>query len=396
MVLTEKPGEWPPWVVAPVPLVLAATAGWIWSRTAGDAAWGWATTASLLALALADGALFASLPRRGLSFGPAQTPFLGLSAARWLLALIAAAVVEFTTAGGAWTALAWGAPTMIQVLVLALTAYGTLTAPFRVQITSLELPTAKLPNPASPLRIVQLSDLHIERLTRRELDLPELVVGLAPDLIVLTGDFLNTSYNRDSRALADLRWLLNQLDAPLGLYAIWGTRHVDLPEVLRPVLEETGVTVLENRAVPLAAGPRRLWLLGLDCTRDLAADGALLRAMLADVPAGDFRLLLYHTPDLMPQASAAGVDLYLAGHTHGGQWRVPGLGAILTSSRFWKRYEAGHYREGETDLYVSRGLGMEGFGAPRARFFCPPEVVVATLLGTGKGMGESGKGAPSP
>jgi predicted MPP superfamily phosphohydrolase len=79
------------------------------------------------------------------------------------------------------------------------------------------------------------------------------------------------------------------------------------------------------------------------------------------------------------------VDLFLAGHTHGGQWRLPGFGAILTSSRFWKRYEGGAYREGGTQLYVSRGIGMEGFGAPRARFFCPPEVVAISLGGTGNG-----------
>ena len=81
----------------------------------------------------------------------------------------------------------------------------------------------------------------------------------------------------------------------------------------------------------------------------------------------------------MPAVAHLGVDGYLAGHTHGGQWRVPGFGALVTSSRFGKRYEAGLYRERRTRLYVSRGLGMEGFGTPRARLFCPPEVVVLDL-----------------
>ena len=66
--------------------------------------------------------------------------------------------------------------------------------------------------------------------------------------------------------------------------------------------------------------------------------------------------------------------------------KTPGFGAILTSSRYWKRYEGGHYHQGTTHLYVSRGLGMEGFGAPRARFFCPPEVVSITICGAGKGQ----------
>jgi predicted MPP superfamily phosphohydrolase len=125
--------------------------------------------------------------------------------------------------------------------------------------------------------------------------------------------------------------------------------------------------------------------MGLNCTRDLAIDGGQLRALLDQAPPGALTLLLYHTPDLMPQAALLGVDLYLAGHTHGGQWRLPGFGAILTSSKFWKRYEAGYYCEGATQLYVSRGLGLEGFGTPRARFFCPPEVVLFTLSGTGGG-----------
>jgi predicted MPP superfamily phosphohydrolase len=373
LVLTEKPGDWSPWAVAPVPLVLAAFAGWIWYRAGGHAAWAWATAASLLVLALADVLLFLSLPRHKLSFGPIQTPLLGLALVRWALALLAAAVA------GSRPALVWWVATTVQGLLWILMAYGTRVEPFRLQVTHLEVPSRKLGNPGSPLRIVQLSDLHVERLTRRERSLPRLVAGLAPDLIVLTGDFLNTSYSRDERALADLRWLLAQLQAPAGIYAVWGTHHVDLPEVLRPILQEAGVIVLEDRAVPVAAAGHRLWLLGLNCSRDLVADGAKLRALLAQVPGDALRLLLYHTPDLMPQAAAAGVDLYLAGHTHGGQWRVPGLGAILTSSRFWKRYEAGHYQQGNTHLYVSRGLGMEGFGAPRARFFCPPEIVSVTL-----------------
>ncbi len=377
LVLTEKPGKWPPWAVAPVPLILAVVAGWVWARAGGHAAWGWATAASLAFLNLVDWILFFSLPRAKLSFGPAQTPILGLALARCILALSAAAVA------GSRPALAWSVATAAQVLLWALMAHGTLVEPFRVQITRLEMPSPKLGNPGPPLRIVQLSDFHVERLTRRERSLPRLVAGLAPDLIVLTGDFLSTSYSDDGRALADLRWLLAQLHAAAGLYAVWGTGHVDLPEVLRPVLEEAGVIVLEDHAVPVAAAGHRLWLLGLNCSRDLAADGARLRRLLANVPEDAFRLLLYHTPDLMPQAAEAGVELYLAGHTHGGQWRVPGLGAILTSSRFWKRYEAGHYLHGDTHLYVSRGLGMEGFGAPRARFFCPPEIVSITLRGLG-------------
>ena len=78
-------------------------------------------------------------------------------------------------------------------------------------------------------------------------------------------------------------------------------------------------------------------------------------------------------------AASLGVDLYLCGHTHGGQIRAPLYGALATSSRWGKRYEMGLYRERGTTLYVSRGLGVEGLGAPRARFLAPPEIVLWEL-----------------
>jgi predicted MPP superfamily phosphohydrolase len=370
LLLTEKPAGWAPWQIAPISLGLAAVAGLIWARVTGEPAWGWATALSLLAFALLDWGLLASLPRRGFSFGAVQPPFLASSVLRWMISLLALPLAA------SWPQPAAIGLACVQILIWVLGAYGTMIEPFRLQGTHVAVPTLKLANPGVPLCIVQLSDLHLERLTRRDRALPDLVARLAPDLLVLTGDFLSTSYNADPQALDDLRALLAQFHAPYGIYAIWGTVEVDLPELLRPVLQDLGIVVLHDEAIEVEVGDAILWLMGPACSRDLVADGEMLRDLLARAPSDAFTLLLYHTPDLMPQASALGVDLYLAGHTHGGQWRLPGFGALLTSSHYWKRYEAGPYREGDTLLYVSRGLGMEGFGTPRARFFCPPEVVV--------------------
>ncbi len=373
LLLTEKPGQWAAWQIAPVSAILAATAGLLWARVVGQPGWGWAVGLGLVAFALADWNLLAALPRWGLSFGPVQPPWLGLVLFRWSIALLA---VPF---GARWLLPTLVVLLLLQVLISVLAAYGTLVEPFRLQVSEVLVPIVKGSNPGRPLRMVQLSDLHVERCSRRERALPALVAGLEPDLILLTGDFLSTTYNQDPRAVADLEALLGKLHATAGIYAVWGTIEVDLPEVLRPVLEGLGIVVLEDEAVEVAIHGHWLWLMGVSCTRNLDIDGANLRTLMAGAPPGAFTLLLYHVPDLMPQAAAAGVDLYLAGHTHGGQWRIPGFGAILTSSRFWKRYEAGACREGNTLLYVSRGIGMEGFGMPRARFFCPPEVVSLTL-----------------
>jgi predicted MPP superfamily phosphohydrolase len=373
LLLTEKPVTWAPWQVALVPLALAASAGVMWASVTADFRWGWVVGLGLAVMAAADWVLLAALPRCGLSFGPVQPALLGLAGLRWLV-----------VAGGALAATRWPIAALIvaawlEVFIFALTVYGTVIEPFGVKVTCTGIGSPKLSNPGTLVRVVQLSDLHVERLTRRERALPALVAKLNPDIIVLTGDFLSTSYKSDPRALDDLGTLLAQLDAPAGIYAVWGTVEVDLPDLLRPVLEEHGVVVLEDRAVQVNVGGHATWLIGVSCSRDLSSDGARLRRLWAQVPRQAFSLLLYHTPDLMSEAASLGVDLYLAGHTHGGQWRLPWFGAIVTSSRFWKRYEAGHYREGSTHLYVSRGLGMEGFGAPRARFFCPPEVPLFAL-----------------
>jgi predicted MPP superfamily phosphohydrolase len=77
------------------------------------------------------------------------------------------------------------------------------------------------------------------------------------------------------------------------------------------------------------------------------------------------------------------VDLYLAGHTHGGQLRLPVYGAMFTATTVGKRYEMGRYDVDGLTLYVSRGIGMEGKGAPRARFLCPPEIVCIDVIGQG-------------
>jgi hypothetical protein len=390
--LSEMVGDWPAWRLLPLAAVMIAGTAWLWAGV-GVAA-GWAVGLLLLACSAADWVLASSLPRRGLSFGPVPAQWLALAALRCALAVAALPVAARLPMP------ALLATVVIQADLWLLMAYGTLVEPFRLQVRRLELSTAKLQNPGTPLHIVHLSDLHVERLTRREQETVRRVAGLEPDLIVLTGDYLNTSYRSDAQAVSDLRILLTQLHAPGGVVAIWGTPQVDLQDVLRPVLSDAGILLLEDEVREVAVRNHRLWIIGLATYKDLDLGGARLRELLARVPAGAYTVLLHHTPDLMPQASALAVDLVLSGHTHGGQWCLPGFGALHTSSRFWKRYESGHRQEGATHLNVSRGLGMEGYGLPRARFFCPPEVVSITISpcspaaerGPGTAAGAYGRG----
>ena len=97
---------------------------------------------------------------------------------------------------------------------------------------------------------------------------------------------------------------------------------------------------------------------------------------IASMPPDAFKIFLYHYPDLIKNAAVQNVDLYCAGHTHGGQVALPLYGAIITFSKFGKQYEAGLYREGATWLYVNRGVGLEGGSAPRVRFWARPELTI--------------------
>ncbi len=199
-------------------------------------------------------------------------------------------------------------------------------------------------------------------------------------MIVLTGDYVNLSYTEDALTQRQLRQLLSQLEAPGGVYATLGSPPVDLPHVIPALFDDLPVRLLRDEWewLELPSG-RQLVLLGLDCTHDMKEDGRRLGQLVQQAPNGVPRVLLYHSPELMPQAADHGLELYLCGHTHGGQVRVPGIGALITSSQLGRDYVMGLYRLGSTNLYVSRGVGLEGLSAPRVRFLSPPEITLVTL-----------------
>jgi predicted MPP superfamily phosphohydrolase len=271
--------------------------------------------------------------------------------------------------------------TALGLAVTAVLLYATWIEPFRVGVTHTHLRSNKLDGYA-PLRLLHLTDLHVAHITSRERSMVRLAEKLAPDLVVLTGDYLNLSFVHDAHAQAEAHDLLGRLctatRAPT--FAITGSPPVDRPDVVPAIFRDLPITWLQDEIADVRVNGHAIRLVGLGCTRERSRDAPRLLHLIEGNSARErFTILLYHSPDLMPEAVATGIDLYLCGHTHGGQIRLPLFGAVITSSDFWKRYEMGRYEEGNTTLYVSRGLGMEGMGAPRARFLSPPEVVVWTL-----------------
>jgi predicted MPP superfamily phosphohydrolase len=191
------------------------------------------------------------------------------------------------------------------------------------------------------------------------------------------------SYNTDEQTHAQVRALLNRLSARYGVFAVLGSPPVDLHAVIPGLFDGLPVRLLRDEAVEVTLSRgRRLTLLGLDCHHDIARDAATLARVLTGVPGDGPRVLLYHSPELMMAAAEQGIDLYLCGHTHGGQVRLPLIGPLLTASKLGRRFVMGHYVRGRTHLYVTRGVGFEGLSAPRVRLLCPPEM---TLIEVGSG-----------
>lgn len=346
---------------------------------------------SMLCFSLLDLALFRSMPLLGLSFGTPRFPFLSLTILRGVATICGAILLIAILGMIRWFVPRpgrlrmprsyWGIPFVFNLAVSGCLIDGLIVEPLSVRTENIAIASENWRAGAAPLRIVHISDMHIERLTRRERDAVQIVNDLDADLILMTGDYLNISFVRDPEARRAFRDFASRLRSRYGIYAAWG--NTDLPAWRDELFAGTDVTILEDEVATLHIGGQPVSLLGLNVHhRFIDMDRAKLNQMAQLLPEDGFNILLYHTPDLMPQAAETGqFDLYLAGHTHGGQIRLPWYGAIVTASIFGKQYEAGQYQEGRTTLYVNRGLGFEGGYAPRVRFLCPPEISVITVSG---------------
>jgi predicted MPP superfamily phosphohydrolase len=255
---------------------------------------------------------------------------------------------------------------IIHVLALAgFVAFidGFIIEPRWIEVTRFEIETAKLRN--ATLRIVLFSDTHCETRPRNEGKAVKIINELKPDVIVFTGDSLN-----NPKALPLFKETLKQLNASLGKFAVRGNFDSNFWNNL-DLFSETGFTELKADAVKVEKDNEAFYITGFNVP--YPAD---FQEVLRNVPADRYNILLYHYSDLAESLQDLNVDVYLSGHTHGGQVRLPFYGALVTLSRFGKKYEAGMYTISQTKLYVNRGIGLENSPAPKVRFLCRPEITV--------------------
>ena len=372
--LTHKPATWSAWQLAAGLLVVAAMVWLIWLPLGSMAL---AAAVIYFVFALGDWLLLWWLPHTGRSFGPIGPQLFVITGPRVGVAILGMLLGLLNPMVGL------GIFIILQLAGTLFYLWGMVKEPFALNMTHYAIKSPYLSSDAPPVRLLHLSDFHVERLTHREAHVLELIEEANPDLIVITGDYLNLSFVDEPAARDEVRKVLAKIDAPYGVYVTLGSPPVD-PRNTTPSLFDglDNIRLLRDEVAVLDLGESRtLALLGMDCEHDLEIDAEAFKKLVELAPADSMRVLLYHSPELMPQVQHYPVDLYLCGHTHGGQVRVPGYGAILTSSALGKQYEMGPYVENNTTLYISRGIGLEGLSAPRIRLFCPPEIILFTLQG---------------
>lgn len=225
---------------------------------------------------------------------------------------------------------------------------------------------------SAPLEIAQLSDLHVETerdVRRLALAVSQILVA-HPDMIVLTGDYVRHRAHAIDLAVPQL----SRLAAPLGVYAVLGNHDLWTDRrVVTEGLRRAGITVLVNQGTMLSTNGKAVYLAGLDDGWSGQPD--LDRALADHVP-GVPVILLFHEPDLGESHVKEGrVWLQLSGHSHGGQVRVPGRGALVLPD-YARRYDMGLYQVGPGWIYVNRGLGH---ASVPVRFNCAPEITLLRL-----------------
>ncbi|MES0360744.1 MAG: metallophosphoesterase [Anaerolineales bacterium] len=245
--------------------------------------------------------------------------------------------------------------------------------PNKITISDLPIELTNLPLEFNDYRIVQISDFHLGSwLDEQDLgQIIDIVNQLKPDLIAITGDFVNSNPGRYSPVLLQT---LSKLFAKDAIVAVLGNHdHYSEPDIIRDVLRESNIIELNNRVYPIQRSSSYLYFAGVDDHLTKKDD---LQNVLNQIPDESTAILLAHEPDYADISSMSGTfDIQLSGHSHGGQICLPYFGSLYLP-RYGRKYSSGIYRINGMVLYTNRGLGTSWLPF---RYNCPPEIAIFTL-----------------
>jgi len=251
-----------------------------------------------------------------------------------------------------------------DVILVLCAADAWLIEPRMLTVTRISAVSPKIASQTGNLKIVHISDVHFVRRTPLTERILRTIQDEKPDLLFVTGDIQQIGrYDR-----AQFRDFLSRLCAIAPSFGVTGYDD-------GPVLDRASggkLRIMDNASSPAVIRGTEISLWGVRAGGSRSGRGFL-------------SIALVHSPDDIAAAVESGADWCFAGHTHGGQVRLPFWGAIVTAACTGKRYEYGRYRIGRTEAFVTRGIGLEPRPAPQVRFLCPPEIVVLTLTNQNPG-----------
>lgn len=244
-----------------------------------------------------------------------------------------------------------------------------------LRVNRYRVPVPRLPEAFRGFTIAQVTDPHLGPMVSADF-LAGVIAqanGLGADLIAVTGDYV---HGRGTPELVDEVWdLMTPLRAPAGVYAILGNHDYGRKAQAKQLLAKSGWD-LHDKAIPIRREGQTLWLAG---TGDFRREPLPLDPLLERIPPNDCRIVLAHNPDSADTDHRQPVDLFVSGHTHGGQVRFPFIGtpdfALPVRN---KTYTSGlkRSRQGET-VFICRGIG---WSILPVRFLCLPELAVLELV----------------
>lgn len=251
---------------------------------------------------------------------------------------------------------------------------STIASPRDYRITRIPLSFPNLPTGLSGLTIAQVSDVHsgIYMTEDHMMEIVELTNSLHANLIALTGDHVDSS----DIQIPSVRDAMKMLKSDYGVYGCLGNHdHFATAEKVSAALQQVGITMLDNANRTLTINGEQFSLIGVDDAGYGRSNFARLDEAIQGVDPHMFKILLSHRPEFFPHAKEAGMDLTLAGHTHGGQVGIEFWGINLNPAYLLTKYVRGLYQEDGKQMYVNVGVGMVGVPIRIVR----PEITLITL-----------------
>jgi len=265
---------------------------------------------------------------------------------------------------------------LTAVLLASLRIYATHIEPHNLQLREVVIHSDKIDR---PFTLLHMSDIQSGGIGSYEEKVFDKVRALKPDLILHTGDLLQPRGGLTRKGeLPNLAALFETLNPPLGMFTVEGESDTSL--VNFPPERMGGIRFLNSEVAELRVPGLHVRLLGLSLPHSFkrhAVPMALVDEWLAASPPDAITIALGHRPDFIPPLLDKPIDLCLAGHTHGGQVRIPFIGPLTTASGTPKEWSRGYRELGQTRINVSAGIGASHFkGMPSIRFNCPPEMTL--------------------